>query len=210
MTAALTERPDTWADVEAARDGDRAAFGLIWQAHHMAVFTFVHRRVPLRADAEEITSDTFLRALQRINGIEWQGRDIRAWLHTIARNLIFDHYKCARVRTTSPCGDMNGHDWADPTDLADEAAAASADRWLEARLWWAVAELLTPPQRQCIHLRYAYGLTVAETAAVMGCEEGAVKALAWRAIQSLRRALALTDLVAVPRQRVTPEGVRAA
>lgn len=182
MTAALSVRPDTWADVEAARDGDRAAFGLIWQAHHTAVFAFVHSRVRHRADAEEITSEAFLRALRRIDGIEWRGVDIRAWLYTIARNVVADHFKSARVRTTDLRETLTDLDWVDPFDLAHEVTKSVTDRWAATQLRRAMAEL-TPPQRRCIQLRYAHGLTVPQTAA---------------------------DLVAVPRQRVTSEGVRAA
>ena len=49
-----------------------------------------------RATAEDLTSETFVRALRRIDSLSAQGRDVGAWLVTIARNLALDHLKSGR------------------------------------------------------------------------------------------------------------------
>lgn len=193
MTAPTLDRPANWTSVEAAAGGDREAFGLIWLAYRPRVLGYVARRVSGHATAEDLTSDVFCRALAGIGRIEWQGRDIGAWLGTIAHNIVADHYKSMLVRTTDLYPEMNGFDRPDPVDVAKLAT----DRPIYVRLWQ-IVDRLPEEQRQCIRLRYVYGLTVAETAAAMGKNEGAIKAMQYRATIRLRGMLALTELAEVP------------
>lgn len=79
---------EVWALVERAQAGEAEAFGLIYDRYVDTVFRFVYFRVGNRQLAEDLTSDTFLRALKRIGSFTWQGRDLGAWLVTIARNLV--------------------------------------------------------------------------------------------------------------------------
>jgi RNA polymerase sigma-70 factor (ECF subfamily) len=189
VTAPTLDRPANWTHVEAAAGGDREAFGLIWQAYHPRILAYVLRRVDGRANGEDIASDVFVRALAGIGHVEWQGRDIGAWLITIARNLVADHYKSARIRTTNLYPEMWSLDTPDPTDVAK----LGTDQPIAVRLWQAVSQL-PPDQRDCMRLRYADGLSVLEVAAAMGSTEGTVKALSYRARLGLRRRLALTGL----------------
>ena len=57
--------------------------------------------------AEDLTSETFFRALRSMNSFRWQGKDFGAWLMTIARNLTTDHFKAGRTRLEI---DHRGHD----------------------------------------------------------------------------------------------------
>src|SRR5262249_60522114 len=74
------------------------AFGQLYDRYFDPVFRYIYYRVNDRATAEDFTSETFLRALRRISGITYQGRDIGAWFITIARNIVLDHVKSARHR----------------------------------------------------------------------------------------------------------------
>ena len=82
---------DVWALVRRAQDGDAEAFGQLYDHYVTLVHRYAYHRVGDRATAEDITSETFLRALRRIDSLSFQGRDVGAWLVTIARNIIFDH-----------------------------------------------------------------------------------------------------------------------
>ncbi len=62
------------------------------------MYRFCYHRTSSTQLAEDLTSETFFRALRAINSFRWQGRDFGAWLTTIARNLITDHYKSSRSR----------------------------------------------------------------------------------------------------------------
>jgi RNA polymerase sigma-70 factor, ECF subfamily len=178
---------EVWALVERAQAGDAAAFGLIYDRYVDTVFRFVYFRVGNRQLAEDLTSDTFLRALKRIGSFTWQGRDLGAWLVTIARNLVADHFKSGRYRLEVTTGDVLD---ADREDRGPEGSPESAvvDHITNVALLTAVKQL-NPEQQECIVLRFLQGFSVAETAQTMGKNEGAIKALQYRAVRALARLL---------------------
>ena len=162
-----------------AQQGDGEAFGQIYDHHVGQVYRYLYYRVGSQQLAEDLTSETFLRALRRIDSFTWQGRDICAWFITIARNLVIDHYKSSRFRLEVSTADMLDADRADEgieqevLDNLDNAALLDAVRQLKSE------------QQECVTLRFLQGLSVAETAAVMGRSEGAVKQLQLRAVRAL-------------------------
>lgn len=188
------DRPDpsdpaseVWALVRRAQAGDAEAFGLIYDRYVDTVFRFVYFRVGNRQLAEDLTSDTFLRALRRIGSFTWQGRDLGAWLVTIARNLVADHFKSGRYRLEVTTSDVLD---ADREDRGPEGSpeAAVVDHITNVTLLTAVKQL-NPEQQECIVLRFLQGFSVAETARAMGKNEGAIKALQYRAVRALARLL---------------------
>jgi RNA polymerase sigma-70 factor (ECF subfamily) len=178
---------EVWTLVERAQAGEAEAFGLIYDRYVDTVFRFVYFRVGNRQLAEDLTSDTFLRALKRIGSFTWQGRDLGAWLVTIARNLVADHFKSGRYRLEVTTGDVLD---ADREDRGPEGSpeAAVVDHITNVALLTAVKQL-NPEQQECIVLRFLQGFSVAETAQAMGKNEGAIKALQYRAVRALARLL---------------------
>ena len=92
--------------VEAAQGGETEAFGRLYDHYSDTVYRYIYYRVGCKATAEDLTSETFLRALRRIGTFTWQGRDFGAWLVTIARNLVADHFKSSRFRLEVTTGEM--------------------------------------------------------------------------------------------------------
>ncbi|WP_433214104.1 sigma-70 family RNA polymerase sigma factor [Dactylosporangium sp. CS-047395] len=178
---------EVWALIERAQAGDGAAFGLLYDRYFDTVFRFVYFRVGNRQLAEDLTADTFLRALKRIGSFTWQGRDLGAWLVTIARNLVADHFKSGRYRLEVTTGDVLD---ADRPDRGPEGSpeAAVIDHITNVDLLKAVKQL-NPEQQECIVLRFLHGFSVAETAQTMNKNEGAIKALQYRAVRALARLL---------------------
>lgn len=178
---------EAWGLVERAQKGDAAAFGLIYDRYVDNVFRFIYFRVGNRPLAEDLTSETFLRALKRIGTFTWQGRDLGAWLVTIARNLVTDHFKSGRYRLEVTTGDVLD---ADREDRGVEGSPESAviDHITNVVLLTAVKQL-NPEQQECIVLRFLLGFSVAETARAMRKNEGAIKALQYRAVRALARLL---------------------
>ena len=178
---------EVWALIERAQAGDGAAFGLLYDRYFDTVFRFVYFRVGNRQLAEDLTADTFLRALKRIGSFTWQGRDLGAWLVTIARNLVADHFKSGRYRLEVTTGDVLD---ADRPDRGPEGSPESAviDHITNVDLLKAVKQL-NPEQQECIVLRFLHGFSVAETAQTMSKNEGAIKALQYRAVRALARLL---------------------
>ncbi len=181
--AAEPAADSTWHLVQAAQAGDMAAFEQLFERYYDVVFRFVLFRTNDRPLAEDITSETFVRALRRIGSVTYQGRDIAAWFVTIARNLIFDHVKSSRYRLESTTADML--DLSPSTHGPEQQVldGATHDELLRC-----VAKL-NPDQQECIHLRFLQGLSVAETARIMERNEGAVKALQHRAVRRLAQLL---------------------
>jgi RNA polymerase sigma-70 factor (ECF subfamily) len=176
-----------WRLVHAAQEGDALAFGELYDRYVDTVYRYVLFRVGDRTLAEDLTSETFVRALRRISSVSYQGRDIGAWFVTIARNLVLDHVKSSRYRyevTTAEVVDAPGRTAGVASGPENEVIAAATS----AELMRCVAKL-KPDQQECIMLRFMQGLSVAETAAHMGRNEGAIKALQHRAVRRLAQLL---------------------
>jgi RNA polymerase sigma-70 factor, ECF subfamily len=164
-----------------ARDGESDAFGVLYDRYVDLVYRFVYYRVGTHALAEDLTSETFLRALRRMSMFTWQGKDFGAWLVTIARNIVLDHFKSSRYRLEICTAEML------ETDRWEEGPeGAVLDSFTHRALFSAVRQLGSE-QRECVVLRFLHGLSVAETAEIMGKNTGAVKALQYRATRSLAR-----------------------
>ena len=164
-----------------ARAGESDAFAALYDRYVDLIYRYVYYRVGTHPLAEDLTSETFLRALRRMSVFTWQGKDFGAWLVTIARNLILDHYKSSRYRLEICTADP-----ADADRWEEGPERAVLDAFTHRALFSAVRDLGSE-QRQCVVLRFLHGLSVAETATAMGKNSGAIKALQHRAVRSLAR-----------------------
>lgn len=169
--------------VELARQGDSEAFGQLYDHYHASVYRFLYYRLGSVPLAEDLTAETFFRALRSMSSFRWQGKDFGAWLMTIARNLTTDHFKAGRTRLESTTEDMStldtttdGPEGAVLTSLTNEALLA------------ALSELPTE-QRECLVMRFLQGLSIAETAEVLDRSAGAVKQLQLRGVRNLAKVL---------------------
>ncbi|MFC3449717.1 sigma-70 family RNA polymerase sigma factor [Amycolatopsis speibonae] len=190
--AAEAAKAEAWELVSAAQGGDTSAFGRLYDRYVDVVYRYVLFRLGDRDLAEDVTSETFLRALRRITSVSYQGRDVGAWFVTIARNIILDHVKSSRFRlevvtdeVAEPNGAPIGNVGVQAVVGPEQQAISRATR---AELLRCVAEL-GEDQRECIVLRFMQGLSVAETAAIMKRNEGAIKALQHRAVRRLAQLL---------------------
>jgi RNA polymerase sigma-70 factor (TIGR02952 family) len=179
--------PEQLARIEAlvqlAQAGDGEAFGQIYEAYVDVVYRYVYVRCGSHHLAEDLTAETFVRALRRLDSFTWTGKDIAAWFVTIARNLIVDHTKSSRYRMEVTTGEL-----LDADEHADAPETLVLEQMRDRRLLEAVKELKAE-QQECIVLRFLQGMTLAETAAILGRNENAVKQLQLRAVRSLHRAL---------------------
>jgi RNA polymerase sigma-70 factor, ECF subfamily len=177
------EQPRLTALVELARDGDAEAFGMLYDHYQPSIYRFLFYRTRSRQLAEDLTSETFFRALRSLSTFKWQGRDFGAWLTTIARNLAADHFKSARTRLELTTDDMGFHEGGVDGPENDVLRTLSTET-----LFRALTEL-PEDQRDCVIMRFLQGLSIAETAEVMGRSEGAIKQLQLRAVRNLAKAM---------------------
>lgn len=183
QTAAEMAQEALKALVMRAKSGDPEAFGELYDRYVTLVYRYVYYRVGGRALAEDLTSETFVRALRRVQSFTWQGKDFGAWLVTIARNLVADHFKSGRYRLEITTAELLG---PEPVEQSPEGAVLA--RLTNGALLEAV-QRLGPEQQECIVLRFLQDLSVSETAKIMGKNDGAIKALQYRAVRSLARLL---------------------
>ncbi|QZY29451.1 sigma-70 family RNA polymerase sigma factor [Nocardioides coralli] len=182
------ERSRLIALVELARGGDKDAFGMLYDHYQGSVYRFLFYRTRSQQLAEDLTSETFFRALRSMSNFRWQGKDFGAWLMTIARNLCTDHFKAGKTRLEVTTEDMATHD--DATEGPEPAVLASLTNEV---LLQTLGEL-PDEQRDCLIMRFLQGMSIAETAEVLGRSDGAVKQLQLRGVRNLAKRL--------------PEGVR--
>lgn len=173
--------------VTRAQQGDREAFAELYRMHHGVIATLIGRRVRSNpALAEDLTADVFVKAWAKIATFTWTGTSIRAWLCTIARHVVADHFKTAAARHLTYVDQITqvGDTWA-PLETNPEDTVLSS--LAVADLHHALSEI-TPRQQVVIRLRFLGGMSVSETARTMGTTDAAVKTLQWRALGSLRKA----------------------
>ncbi|SDU66408.1 RNA polymerase sigma factor [Amycolatopsis keratiniphila] len=184
----VSSETDPWSLVRASQKGDYRAFGLLYSRFSADVFRFARGRLRDEHAAEDVTSETFLRALRNIGTVRYVGSSVRAWLLTIARNIILDHVKSGRFRHEVTVSEFSEQDQA---VVFPEFSIFSQDCRDEiARQMFELSE----DQRICLRLRFFDGLSVSETAQVMRRKSSAVRALQHRAV---RRLAELVDPVAV-------------
>ncbi len=167
--------------VSRAQAGDSEAFAQLYDRYVDQTFGYVYRRVGHRQTAEDLTGDVFLRAYRRLSTFEWQGVDLGAWIMTIARNRVHDHFKSAKFRlerSTDTVGD-SAHD-----NASDDPERVAVARDMARSLGQAL-ERLKDEHREVIELRFVHSMSVAETAEVMDRSVGACKALQYRALKAL-------------------------
>lgn len=169
--------------VELARGGDSEAFGLLYDHYHPAVYRFLYYRVGTVALAEDLTSETFFRALRSMSTFRWQGKDFGAWLMTIARNLTADHYKAGRTRLEQSTEDMGD------LDTTTEGPEGAVLQTLTNEALLEALGKLPKEQQECLIMRFLQGMSIAETAKVLGRTDGAIKQLQLRGVRNLAKLL---------------------
>lgn len=167
--------------IQAAKRGERAAFAEIYERHYDAVYTYLFYRSSDPSLAEDLAGEVFLRLVERISGYTYRGQPILAWLYTVARNLLIDHYR------------QSGRNDLVPLEERMVAAASNPVETTERRLEQAclvrAMQHLSESHQQVILLRFVEGLSHAEAAQILGRTENATKVLQHRALKALRRAL---------------------
>lgn len=157
------------------------------------VFGYVVNATGDRALGQDLTSETFVRACQHGHTYVDRGRPIRAWLVTIARNLLRDHVRSARRHPTTLIGSEGWPEVPSAPDRADDPEYHALQAEQRSHLFEALGSLPIL-QRECVYLRFIAGLSVAEVATALARNQPAVRALQHRAIVNLREVLACQSI----------------
>lgn len=160
---------------------DPEAFGQLYDIYFTKIYAYIYRKTGDRQTAEDLTADTFMKALANIKGYKYTGQPFVAWLYRIASNVVTDYYRAHR--TTAPLEE--GYHLQAGGLTPEEAALQLDDQQAVAR----AIQTLSPDQQDVVLLRFSAGLRLKEIAQIIGKTEGAVKALMFRALGGLKAKL---------------------
>lgn len=168
--------------VRKAQRGDADAFSAIFDQQYTPVYRYCFYRLGDVKLAQDLTSEVFVRMVEKLDTYEPSGRPLLAWLYTIARNLVADDYRRNGKVTHLPLDEaLTSGMHANPVQQTEQSLLADCLRL--------VIEKLTEDQQQVILLKYVENQSNAQVARILGKTRGAVKSLQHRALASLRRAL---------------------
>jgi RNA polymerase sigma-70 factor (ECF subfamily) len=177
-----TETERVRALVDRAQGGDRSALEELYLIHFDRIYSYLHVSVGNRHDAEDLTTQTFLKMLESIGKFRWQSAPFSAWLFRIAHNLAMDHFRA--TRRWQPEEEVPEPD-ADESTSAEEGALESIGQ----RSMLELIDDLSPEQQQVLTLKFVFNFSNAEAATILGKTEGAIKSLQHRALVSLQKQL---------------------
>jgi RNA polymerase sigma-70 factor (ECF subfamily) len=178
-----TDQEEVRKLVERAQAGDRDALEELYLLHFDRIYSYLHMSVGNRHDAEDLTTQTFLKMLESIKRFRWQSVPFSAWLFRIAHNLAMDYFRAARrVQPEEEVPEPRGSEQA--------SAELEAMRAIGRESMAQMIESLSPEQQQVLTLKFVFGFGNAEVASILAKTEGAVKSLQHRALASLQKKLA--------------------
>ena len=189
MSSGATEKPARESTenvrklVGRAQQGDRAALEELYLIHFDRIYSYLHMTVGNRHDAEDLTTQTFLKMLESINKFRWQSAPFSAWLFRIAHNLAMDHFRSRRRWQPE-------EEVPEPPGEEEPSAELLAMHTIGRESMLKLIERLSPEQQQVLTLKFVFNLPNAEVAAILDKTEGAIKSLQHRALVSLQKQIA--------------------
>lgn len=164
--------------VERAVSGDADAFAGLYEAYVDRVYRFIFFRVGESRLAEDLTSQTFLKAWESLGRYQIRGLPFGAWLFRIARNKVIDNYRVSKETVSLEAALLTQ---PDPHGKVDE----KVEGHLEVEQLRVALRRLTADQRQVLTLKFIEGLSTKEISQITGKQEGAIRALQMRGLQAL-------------------------
>ncbi|MDD3301757.1 MAG: RNA polymerase sigma factor [Patescibacteria group bacterium] len=170
-----------------AQTGDSQAFALIYDTFIKKIYDFVFYKTMHQQLAEDLTSQTFLKAWKNI--AQFKGGNFSAWLYTIARNIVVDHYRSQKeILAVEDFWDLKADD-----DVLGEVE----ERLKIEKLQQGLARLKSS-EREILMLRLWQGLPFKEIAVILGKNEGAAKMSFARAMESLKKEMPAELFILLP------------
>jgi RNA polymerase sigma-70 factor (ECF subfamily) len=166
---------------------DEEAFGELYERHVVRVYRHIYYMVGSAPEAEDLTSQTFLRAWEAIDRYQMRGAPFVSWLLRIAHNLGVSHLRAKRESSQLHDGIVDEKGRQDPE--------SSLQQTVEEELVREAITRLRDEQRQVIILRFIEDLDYREVAAIVGKSVAAVRVIQHRALNALRKQMKLLDPV---------------
>jgi RNA polymerase sigma-70 factor, ECF subfamily len=168
--------------VDRAKQGDRDALEELYLIHFDRIYGYLHVSVGNRPDAEDLTTQTFVKMLESIGKFRWQSAPFSAWLFRIAHNLAMDHFRASKRWQPE-------EEVPEPPPDESTSAEAGALESIGQKSMLELIEDLSAEQRQVLILKFVFNFSNAEAATILDKTEGAIKSLQHRALVSLQKQL---------------------
>lgn len=163
--------------IEASQNGDNKAFGGLYDKYVKSIYKFVYFKTHHKETAEDLTSKTFMKALENIKSYQAEKASFSVWLYKIARNTVIDHYRTKKF-------DVNLDDvWnlsSEENILMDTDARLKMEKVRE------YMRELNVSQREIIMMRVWQGMNYKEIAEVTGKNEANCRMVYLRGIKILK------------------------
>ncbi len=167
--------------VQQAVSGNKEAFTQLYDRHFDRIYRYIYIKVRNQSEAEDLTQDVFMKALEAISSYKWRDLPFTSWLFRIAHNRVIDHVRKTSREKRASLDEAHAASAEDPVHIAEQE--------IEAQRLRATLERLPQAQREVAMLRFVAQLSIAEVAKMLGKSEGTIKALQFNATASLRKAL---------------------
>lgn len=191
----MLERNEVGLLVQAAQNGDKAAFSRLVDTYHEKIHRLVFFRTRSGSDAEDITQEVFFKAYRSLRKLD-DPKKFQSWLYAIALNKVRDHHRRCKIRALfffstneSEAGELD-HPDVNSVDAADKVAGRQFWEYVEQ-----LSKTLTPAEREVFYLRFLDQLELKEIAAVLEKSEGTVKTLVHRAVKKFRQDRVLREFL---------------
>ena len=168
--------------VEQAQQGKREALEELYLLHFDRIYSYLHMNVGNRHDAEDLTTQVFVKMLESIGKFRWRSAPFSAWLFRIAHNLAMDHFRANKRWQPE-------EEVPEPDPGEGSAAEQEALESIGRQSMLELIQKLSHEQQQVLTLRFLFDLPNADVAAILDKTEGAVKSLQHRALASLEKQL---------------------
>jgi RNA polymerase sigma-70 factor, ECF subfamily len=167
--------------VKLTKQGKNSAYGELYDRYFKQLYRYIYFRVQNQEEAEDLTETVFLKTLESIHRRRATIDNFQGWLFRTAHNLVVDHYRTEKSQVSID----NIAELRDSQKLPESQIQMQFDNVALAK---AVATL-SPESQQIIACRFISGMSHAETAKILGVNQGYLRVLQFRALKQLRNVL---------------------
>lgn len=187
-TYPLPVDPKELSAIKACQAGELGRFDDLYEMYAEKIYRFIYFKTFHKETAEDLTSEVFMKAIERMNQYDESKGAFGAWLYRVARNTVIDHY-----RTSHPSEDIDdGWDFASSSNVEQDAHANLQLEKVQEAL-----KLLKPDQREVVIMRLWNGMSHQEIAQVLDLSESNCKQIFSRTIRQLREQLGDSILISL-------------
>lgn len=172
--------------IKKCQSGDTAAFGAVYDKYIKKIYVFVYYKTMHKQTAEDLVSDIFIKAMDKIDSFDADKGTFNSWIYRIARNTVIDHYRTKKQ-------EKNIDDVWDLSSKEDIQVDVDVRAQME-KVHEHISKLKAE-QRDIVVMRLWQGMSHKEIADVVGKEEGAVKVAYSRLITQMREEVLLLFIV---------------